>query len=139
MRFNGCKTLPAIIDRRHYGARLFAEYRIIDQTPIGIVILTPMRTIRYVNFYAVRIFGSDRRSLLGASIDAFFVDCRGETAWIELWSSVITGREGETGSPFPGPAAIRLPARSPHSFFRRMKEMRKRSHSFSKTRRANSG
>jgi signal transduction histidine kinase len=71
-------------------------FRILDQTPIGIIILTPMRTIRYANLYAVRIFGSDRRSLSGISIDTALVDCPGETAWHELWSAVITGRAGET-------------------------------------------
>ncbi len=77
-----------------HDASLFS--RIVDQTPIGIVILTPMRTIRYANLYAARIFGSDRRSLLGAPIDASMVDCRDGISWHELWSAVITGREGET-------------------------------------------
>ncbi len=71
-------------------------YRILDQTPIGVVILTPLRAVRYVNLYAARIFGADRRELMGASIDSALIDCPGEPAWLELWSSVIAGRERET-------------------------------------------
>jgi hypothetical protein len=43
-----------------------------------------MRTILYANRYAMRIFGSDRRSQPGAFINVSVVDCCGEPAWLEL-------------------------------------------------------
>jgi PAS domain S-box-containing protein len=69
--------------------------RIIEHTPIGIVILTPDRGIRYVNTLAAHLFNADRETLLGTSIDPYIIDRRGESSWLELWSRVADGNAHE--------------------------------------------
>jgi len=69
--------------------------RIIEHTPIGIVILTPDRNIRYVNTLAVHLFNCDREKLLESSIDQFIVDRHGEMRWRDLWSQVLSGKTQE--------------------------------------------
>lgn len=70
--------------------------RIIEHTPIGIVILKPDRGIRYANSIAVRLIGHDREALLGDSIDRFIVDRPGETPWRDLWPPIMEGTTAET-------------------------------------------
>ena len=69
--------------------------RIIEHTPIGIVILQPDRKIRYVNSLAAHLFNVDRETLLGSSIDRFIVDRRNEASWLELWRRVTDGNAHE--------------------------------------------
>ena len=72
---------------------LFA--RIVDDAPMGVVILTPGRTIRYVNNCAARILKSDRRTLLGSYMDRIVVDREGWPTWLELWNAAVDGKAGE--------------------------------------------
>jgi PAS domain S-box-containing protein len=65
--------------------------RIIEHTPIGIVILTPERKIRYVNLCAANLFGCHREALLGVAAEEVIDDLPGETRWKELWPSVVGG------------------------------------------------
>lgn len=69
--------------------------RIIEHTPIGIVILTPERNIRYVNLRAANMFERHRDALLGVAMDDFVNDLPGETRWKELWPSVGDGNVHE--------------------------------------------
>jgi two-component system sensor histidine kinase ChiS len=69
--------------------------RIIEHTPIGIVILKPDRSIHYVNMLATHIFNCSREMLLGAPIDQFIVDRPGTTPWREVWPSIIEGKTYE--------------------------------------------
>jgi PAS domain S-box-containing protein len=70
--------------------------RIIEHTPIGIVILQPDRKIRYVNSLAAHLFNADREALLGSSIDRFIVDRRNEAPWLDLWRRVNDGNAHES-------------------------------------------
>jgi PAS domain S-box-containing protein len=69
--------------------------RIIEHTPIGIVILLPDRRIRYVNALAAHLFNADRNTLLDSSIDRFIVDRRNESSWLELWRRLTDGNAHE--------------------------------------------
>ena len=69
--------------------------RIVDNTPLGIIILTPGRTIRYVNTCAARIFNGTALTLVGSSMDRLIVDREGEPTWHELWSSIVEGKSRE--------------------------------------------
>ena len=69
--------------------------RLIEHTPIGIVILKPDRSIHYVNMLATHIFNCTREALLGAPIDQFIVDRQGATPWREVWPSILQGRTHE--------------------------------------------
>ncbi|MBN2036101.1 MAG: response regulator [Chitinispirillaceae bacterium] len=70
--------------------------RIIEHTPIGIVILRIDRTIRYVNSLAAHLLNCDRESLLDTSVDPFIVDRPNEIPWLELWQLVARGTSNET-------------------------------------------
>ena len=70
--------------------------RIIEHTPIGIVILIPDGKIRYVNSLAVRLFNCSRETLLGSSLDQFIADRHGEMRWRNLWPQVLNGKTLET-------------------------------------------
>ncbi len=65
--------------------------RIIEHTPIGIVILTTEQNIRYVNMLAAHMFNCDRDRLLGEPVGQFINDRPGEIPWRELWPSIIGG------------------------------------------------
>ena len=69
--------------------------RIIEHTPIGIVILKPDRKIRYVNSLAAHLFNADREMLHGSSIDQFIVDRRNEAPWLDLWRRLTDGNMHE--------------------------------------------
>ncbi len=69
--------------------------RIIEHTPVGIVILNPDRTIHYVNTIAMHLLNSERDKLRYASIDPFMVDRQGSLPWRELWASVMQGNTHE--------------------------------------------
>jgi PAS domain S-box-containing protein len=69
--------------------------RIIEHTPIGIVILQPDRKIRYVNSLAANLFNADRETLLDSSIDQFIVDRRNEASWLDLWRRLTDGNAHE--------------------------------------------
>ncbi|MBN1130596.1 MAG: response regulator [Chitinispirillaceae bacterium] len=70
--------------------------RIIEHTPIGIVILLPDGRIRYVNSLAAHLFSRDREALLNAFIDQHLVDRRGEPSWRELRQLVSDGSAHES-------------------------------------------
>lgn len=70
--------------------------RIIEHTPVGIVLLKPDRSILYVNLLATHLFNSDRESLLGVPIDQCIVDRQGETPLRELLPVVFQGTAGES-------------------------------------------
>jgi signal transduction histidine kinase/CheY-like chemotaxis protein len=70
--------------------------RIIEHTPVGIVLLRPDRSIQYVNLLANHILRGDRDILLGVPIDQFVVDLDGETPWRELLSLAVEGKAGES-------------------------------------------
>jgi len=70
--------------------------RIIEHTPIGIVILTPDGNIRYVNTLAVQLLNCGRETLSGSSLDQFIADRHGEMRWQNLWPQVLNGKTVET-------------------------------------------
>lgn len=70
--------------------------RIIEHTPVGIVLLKPDRSIHYVNMLATHLLNRDREALLGVPIDTYLVDRQGETPWRELVPHIMEGKIGET-------------------------------------------
>jgi PAS domain S-box-containing protein len=70
--------------------------RIIEHTPVGIVLLTPDRSIHYVNKLATHLFNRDRETMLGVPMDQCIVDRQGETPWRELLPQTMQGKICET-------------------------------------------
>jgi PAS domain S-box-containing protein len=70
--------------------------RIIEHTPVGIVLLKPDRSIHYVNMLATHLFGGDRETLLGVPVDQYLIDRQGETPWRELLPQILQGKVGES-------------------------------------------
>jgi two-component system, sensor histidine kinase ChiS len=66
--------------------------RIIEHTPIGIVLLKPDRSIHYVNMLATHIFNAGREELLGAPVDRYIIDRPGAVPWREIWASIVEGQ-----------------------------------------------
>lgn len=69
--------------------------RIVEHTPMGIIILRLDRSIYYANLFAEQLLNVNRNKLLGASIDPFIVNRDGETPWHDLWSMLMRNKNIE--------------------------------------------
>jgi two-component system, sensor histidine kinase ChiS len=59
--------------------------RIIEKTPIGIVVVTPSGIVRYMNGCAEQLLNVTTATLLGNSIEPFIgVERQNETAWVQV-------------------------------------------------------
>lgn len=65
--------------------------RIIEYTPIGIVVLRTDGKVHYVNLYAEQMLNQSRDKLLGKIVDDSISDFKGEVTWREIWSSMVKG------------------------------------------------
>jgi two-component system, sensor histidine kinase ChiS len=66
--------------------------RIIEYTPIGIIVLRVDGKVHYVNLFAEQMLNQSRDKLLGKDIDHHISDFRGESSWNEMWSAMLQGR-----------------------------------------------
>jgi PAS domain S-box-containing protein len=70
--------------------------RIIEYTPIGIVVLRTDGKVHYINLFAEQLFNQSRDKLLGKTIDEYISDFRGESSWTEIWNYMLQGDLTET-------------------------------------------
>lgn len=63
--------------------------RIVEHTPIGIVVLKTDGTIVYTNLHAQAMLGCSRDRLLGTPIEGHLTDQVGMLPWKELWISIL--------------------------------------------------
>lgn len=74
-------------------AQFFA--RILDNTPIGIVVLRADGRVYYVNFYAELLFRKTFEKLVDNKLD-FITDLKGKYSWDELSQMLFTGKINST-------------------------------------------
>ena len=65
--------------------------RIIEYTPIGIIVLRTDGKVHYVNLFAEQMLNQSRENLLGKVIDNSISDFRGEASWTEIWNAMLQG------------------------------------------------
>lgn len=70
--------------------------RIIEYTPVGIVVVKTDGTIYYTNHFGAQLFNAPRDQLLGMSIEEFVSVYRGGVSWKELWEHIQQGQITET-------------------------------------------
>ena len=71
--------------------------RIIEKTPVGIVVVTTAGTIQYMNHYAEELFNVKRETLLGQPIEPFIgVSLQSGTTWDQMWEQLVKGVMTET-------------------------------------------
>jgi two-component system sensor histidine kinase ChiS len=71
--------------------------RIIEKTPVGIVVVTTAGTIQYMNHFAEELFNVKRDTLLGKTIEPFIgVSRQSEATWDQVWQHLVHGDITET-------------------------------------------
>ncbi len=70
--------------------------RIIENTPIGIVVVTTEGKIRYMNRFAERLLNVKRDKMIDQPIDNLIAVYRQESSWKELWDHIVKGEMSET-------------------------------------------
>lgn len=65
--------------------------RIIEYTPIGIVVMRTDGKVYYVNRFAEHMLNQSRTILLGRTIDDSISDFKCEISWHEMWNSMLCG------------------------------------------------
>ncbi|MCX7726385.1 MAG: ATP-binding protein [Chitinispirillaceae bacterium] len=70
--------------------------RIVENTPIGIVVVTREGNIHYMNKWAEQLFKSKRDLLINRPIKEYVALHKEEISWEELWTKVINGEIDET-------------------------------------------
>jgi len=70
--------------------------RIIENTPIGIVVVTVEGKIHYMNHFAEQLFNAQRDKLIDRPIENFIAASRQGVPWNELWGHIAQRRISET-------------------------------------------
>jgi PAS domain S-box-containing protein len=70
--------------------------RIIESTPVGIVVVTTEGNMRYMNHCAEQLFNEQRDRLLGRAIGDFITVYRQGVTWAQLWQHMLDGEVSET-------------------------------------------
>ena len=71
--------------------------RIVEKTPIGIVVVSTAGTIQYMNHFAEQLFNEKRDALLGKPIEPFIgISREGEATWDQIWNHMVQGDMSET-------------------------------------------
>lgn len=70
--------------------------RIIENTPVGVVVVTTEGKIRYMNHCAEQLFNEQRDRLLGREIEDFITVYRQGVSWKQLWRHMLEGKVKET-------------------------------------------
>ena len=69
--------------------------RIIENTPIGIVVVTIEGKIHYMNRFAEQLFNVQRDTMIDRSIEDFIAIYRQGVPWKELWDHIVKGELNE--------------------------------------------
>ncbi|MBN1307499.1 MAG: response regulator [Chitinispirillaceae bacterium] len=70
--------------------------RIIENTPIGIVVVTTAGKIHYMNRFAEQLFNVQRDTMIDRPIEDFIAVHRQGISWNDLWARVVAGEVSET-------------------------------------------
>lgn len=65
--------------------------RIIEYTPIGIIVLRTDGKVHYTNLFAEQMLNQSREMLLGKIIESSISDFKGEASWTEIWNAMLHG------------------------------------------------
>jgi two-component system sensor histidine kinase ChiS len=65
--------------------------RIIEYTPIGIIVFRTDGKVHYVNLFAEQMLNQSREKLLGKVIEDSISDFKGEATWTEIWNAMLQG------------------------------------------------
>ncbi len=65
--------------------------RIIDFTPIGILIMQQDGIVVFVNQHAEKLFNCSKSDLLGQSLEPFISDPNTDIGWNSIWDGIVNG------------------------------------------------
>ncbi|MBN1575775.1 MAG: response regulator [Chitinispirillaceae bacterium] len=70
--------------------------RIIENTPIGIVVVTTGGKVHYMNRFAEQLFNVKRDTMIDRPIEDFIAVHRQGMPWNDLWARIVAGEVSET-------------------------------------------